>query len=48
VFRPHPDIDKGEWNKRKVIKASDHESGFPVHTKMDAVRYRYASKDEVK
>lgn len=46
VFKPHPDIDKQSWNKGKVICAADQDSGFPAQARIDAVRYRYTSKDE--
>lgn len=45
-FKPHPELDKQAWNKFKTISASDKESGFPPHTRLDAVRYNYRSKDE--
>ena len=46
MFKPHPDLDKKIWDKQKVISAGDQGSGFPPHTRLDAVRYRYTSKDE--
>ena len=45
-FQPHPDVNKQSWNKNKLICAADEENGLPAHTKLDAIRYRYASKDE--
>lgn len=46
TFKPHPELDKQQWNKSKVICASDQESGFPAQTRLDAVRYNYRSKEE--
>ena len=46
VFKPHPDLDKQQWAKNKVISAADGEAGFVPHTRLDAVRYRYTSKDD--
>jgi hypothetical protein len=40
----HPDVDKQAWTSSKVIKGK--EEGLPTLTKLDAVRYRYTSKDE--
>lgn len=46
TFKPHPELDKQQWNKQKVICAADKDSGFPVQTRLDAVRYTYRSKDD--
>lgn len=46
TFKPHPELEKQQWNKSKVICASDQESGFPTQTRLDAVRYNYRSKEE--
>ena len=46
TFKPHPELDKQQWNKAKVICAADQECGFPAQTRLDAVRYNYRSKDE--
>ncbi len=45
-FKPHPELDKQTWNKQKALSASDKDQGFPVGTRLDAVRYNYRSKDE--
>eukprot|EP00347_Sterkiella_histriomuscorum_P011230 403373247 len=45
-FKSHPELDKQSWTKKKIIQASDADQGFPVHTRLDAVRYNYRSKDE--
>lgn len=46
TFKPHPELDKQQWNKGKTICAADQEAGFPAQTRLDAVRYNYRSKDE--
>ncbi len=30
TFKPHPELDKQQWNKAKIICAADQESGFPA------------------
>jgi hypothetical protein len=45
VFKPHPEIDKKNWDKQRVICAADQAQGFPAHSRLDAVRYRYTSKE---
>ena len=49
-FKPHPELDKQAWNKRKLIKCKNSgeegEEGLSTLTKLDAVRYRYTSKEE--
>ncbi len=47
VFKPHPEINKQKWNKGKSICASDQDNGFSAHQKLQAVQYRYSSKEEV-
>lgn len=47
VFKPHPEINKQKWNKGKAICANDQDSGFSAHQKLQAVQYRYSSKEEV-
>ncbi len=46
VFKPHPDVNKQQWNKGKMICASDQGSGFATHQKLAAIQYRYSSKEE--
>ena len=43
VFKVHPELDKQAWNKQKVVKGKDEVS---TQTRLDALRYRYTSKDE--
>lgn len=43
VFKAHPDLDKQAWSKQKIIKGKDD---LPAQTKLDALRYRYTSKDD--
>jgi len=45
TFKPHPELDKQVWTKGKSITPADKEAGFPTHTRLDAVRYNYRSKD---
>jgi len=49
-FKVHPELDKQAWNKQKLIKAKGsgdpQEEGLSTQTKLDALRYRYTSKDE--
>ena len=46
TFKPHPEMDKQNWNKGKILCAADQSTGLPPQTRIDAVRYRYTSKDD--
>lgn len=49
-FKVHPELDKQAWNKKRTIKCKNSgeegEEGLSTQTKLDAVRYRYTSKNE--
>lgn len=46
AFKPHPELDKALWAKSSSICAADKTQGFPAQTRLDAVKYRYTSKEE--
>jgi hypothetical protein len=52
TFKVHPEIDKQEWNKNKIIQSKNSSSedysaeGISTQTKLDVLRYRYTSKSE--
>ena len=52
TFKVHPEIDKQEWNKNKVIQSKNSSTedysgeGISTQTKLDVLRYRYTSKSE--
>lgn len=46
TFRPHIELNRSSWNKQKQLVPNDTEAGFPANTRIDAVRYKFSSKDE--
>ena len=48
VFKVHPEFDKQSWNKQKLLRAKEGTDGegLSSQTKLDALRYRYTSKNE--
>ena len=48
VFKEHPEFDKQSWNKQKLLRAKEgtEGEGLSSQTKLDALRYRYTSKNE--
>jgi hypothetical protein len=39
-------VNRSVWNKQKVISANDADAGFSANTRLDAIRYKYSSKEE--
>lgn len=50
TFKVHPELDKQAWTKQRIIRAKNSgeegEERFSTQTKLDALRYRYTSKEE--
>ncbi len=44
-MNPNPNLNRQLWNSKHVLGAGKVE-GFPINTKLDAVKYKYHSKDE--
>lgn len=39
-------MDRNIWNKKKQLLPNDKDQGFPANTRLDAIRYKYSSKEE--
>lgn len=45
AIKPHPELNRALWNSQQIIAPKQGASGFPVNTKLEALKYKYTGNN---
>lgn len=45
TIKPHPELNRSLWTSQQILASKQASSGFPVNTKLEALKYKYSTNN---